>query len=430
MPAAGKADVSSSAALEDRVAAALVGRGLVTREEAQQCRADHDHEPGGQAFLDRLVAASFLTASQAQRLAPDLPQFASQQIPGYQILQKLGQGGMGMVYKARQLSMDRLVAVKILHPRLAANQDFLDRFRREAHTAAKFSSNNVVQAIDVGSAANVHYFVMEYVEGKTVQQELTAGKIFGEKEGLDVVLQVAQALHQAHRRGLVHRDVKPANIILTKEGVAKLADLGLARDTTDRAAIEAEKGALVGTPYYIAPEQIEGHDDIDIRADLYSLGATLYHMVTGRPPFMGKGRDAVFDAHLEEELIPPEKINKSLSAGVGEVVEFLMAKDREDRYRTPEELIIDLECLVNGEPPRFARQHFSADLLAGLAEGEEATVEARRKRRKKKREMEEADLDWWQRRAPMWWVLAALGVLGVSLLLNLLLTIKIVVKGL
>jgi serine/threonine protein kinase len=427
MPVAGKTEALPSPVEEDRVAAALVGRGLVTREEAQQCRGE---PAGAQAFLDRLMAAGFLTPSQVQRLTPDLAQFASQQIPGYQILHKLGQGGMGTVYKAKQLSMNRLVALKILHPRLAANKEYLDRFRREAHTAAKFSSNNVVQAIDVGSAGHVNYFVMEYVEGKTVMDELTAGKIFGEREALDIILQVAQALREAYKRGLIHRDIKPANIILTKEGVVKLADLGLARDTADQAAIEAERGALVGTPYYIAPEQIEGQDDVDIRVDLYSLGATLYHMVTGRPPFTGEGRDAVFDAHLEKDLTPPEKINKALSAGVGEVVDFLMAKDREDRYRTPEELIIDLECLLIGEPPRLARQHFSAALLAGLAEGEEATDEARRKRRKKKKELEDQDLEWWQRKAPMWWVLTALGLLGVSLLLNLLLTIRIVVRGL
>src|SRR5262249_7399921 len=161
----------------------------------------------------------------------------------------------GIVFKARQLSMDRDVAIKVLHPRLAGKKGFLERFRFEAHTAAKFSSNNVVQAIDVGTAGNVHYFVMEFVAGKTVRQELDTGKILEEREALDIVLQVAQALHQGHRRGLVHRDVKPANIILTPEGVAKLADLGLARDISDRATIKAEAGQLIGTPYYIAPEQ-------------------------------------------------------------------------------------------------------------------------------------------------------------------------------
>jgi eukaryotic-like serine/threonine-protein kinase len=427
MATADKTGAPLAAVDEDRLAAALIGRGLVTRDEVQQCRSE---SAGGQPLLDRLVAAGFLTKGQALRLAPEVQQFVNQLIPGYEILEKLGQGAMGIVYKARQLSMNRLVAVKILQPRLATNQEFLNRFRREAHTAAKFSSNYVVQAIDVGSAGSVHYFVMEYVAGKTVRQELIAGKVFGEREALDIILQVAQALHEAHRRGLVHRDVKPANIILTADGVAKLADLGLARDTADRATIQAEKGALIGTPYYIAPEQIEGREDIDIRADLYSLGATLFHMVTGRPPFQGKGVDEVLDAHLAQELTPPDHINRALSAGIGEVVEFLMAKKKGDRYRTPEELIIDLECLVNGEPPRLARQHFQATLLAGLAEGEvEQEQERERKKRKKRKSREQEERDWWLARVPMWWVLIALGVLGVSLLINLLFTIRVMIRG-
>src|SRR5262249_10783825 len=155
-------------------------------------------------------------------------QLLNQQIPGYQLLEKLGQGSMGTVYKARQLSMNRLVAIKILLPRLAANKEFTERFTREAHLAARFSSNNVVQAIDVGAAGPLHYFVMEYVEGTTIRQELEAGKIYRERAAVEIVLQVAQALQHAHRRGLIHRDVKPANVILTTEGVAKLADLGLA----------------------------------------------------------------------------------------------------------------------------------------------------------------------------------------------------------
>jgi serine/threonine protein kinase len=351
------------------------------------------------------------------------------EIPGYEILNKLGQGSMGSVFKARQMSVDRLVAVKILHPRLAGNKDYLERFRREAHLAARFSSIHVVQAIDVGSAGNVHYFVMEYVEGKTVQADLSAGKVFGEREALTIVLQVAQALRQAHRRGLVHRDVKPGNILLTVDGVAKLADLGLARDTSDQAAVEAEQGSLVGTPYYIAPEQIEGQKDIDIRADLYALGATLYHMVTGRPPFEGKV-DEVLDSHLEQDVPHPDRINQTLSVGIGDAIKFMMAKDKAERYRTPEELIIDLECLLNGEPPRLARQHLQAAVLAELAEGEEDVEpgkESEPRKRKKKRAVAE-EVDWWLQPVPMWWVLTALGFLAFSLLLNLLLTIKIIMR--
>src|SRR5439155_18080006 len=146
-------------------------------------------------------------------------------------------------------------------------------------------------AIDVGSTGNLHYFVMEYVEGTTLKQELESGKRYEEREAVEIVLQLAQPLQHAHRRGLIHRDVKPANIILTSDGIAKLADLGMARETTDKVLARAEKGMTIGTPFYIAPEQIRGREDIDSRADIYSLGATLYHMVTGQPPFPGTKSD-------------------------------------------------------------------------------------------------------------------------------------------
>jgi eukaryotic-like serine/threonine-protein kinase len=385
MASASKSEAAPSVAEEERVAQALIARGLVTAEEVENCGGEPS---GAQGLLQRLVKSGGLTARQAKRVGKELEQLVDQQIPGYQLMDKLGQGRMGTVYKARQISMNRLVAVKVLHSRLASNREFLDRFRREAHLAARCSSNNVVQAIDVGSAGNTHYFVMEFVEGRTVRQEIDNGKVYKEREALEIILQVTQALDHAHRRGLVHRDVKPGNIILTTEGVVKLADLGLARDTSDRATVRAEKGVLVGTPYYIAPEQIEGRDDIDIRVDLYALGATLYHMVTGQPPFPGKDVDAILDAHLEAELTPPDHINRALSAGLGEVAEFLLAKDPDDRYRSPAELIIDLDCLLKGEAPRLARQRMRASMLDDLADGEEDEEQeertTRRRRRRKK----------------------------------------------
>src|SRR5262249_47316741 len=220
-----------------------------------------------------------------------------------------------------------------------------------------------------GSAGNIQYFVMEYVEGTTIKEELGKGKVYAEREAVEIVLQIAQALEHAHRRGLIHRDIKPANIILTGDGIPKLADLGMARATADKGLARAEKGLTIGTPFYIAPEQIRGREDIDSRADIYSLGATLYHMVTGQPPFPGAKSDEVFDAHLEKELTPPDHINTALSSGLGEVAEFMMAVNRRNRSRTPPDLIIDVECLLNGEPPKLARQHIATSALEGLAEG-------------------------------------------------------------
>jgi serine/threonine-protein kinase len=401
---------------EERLAHALISRGLVTREEVQPCRATTADGSGPDRLLVRLVKANVLTANQAKRATQELSALLHQQIPGYQLVSKLGQGSMGTVYKARQLSMNRLVAIKTLHPKLAAKQELLSRLVREAHLAAKLSHNNIVQAIDVGSAGSLHYFVMEYVEGTTLKQELEKGKIYEELDALEIVIQIAQALQHAHRRGLIHRDIKPANVILTAEGVAKLADLGMAREKADEEVARAEKGMTIGTPYYIAPEQIHGREDIDGRADIYSLGATLYHMVTGQPPFPGTKIDVVLKAHLEKELTPPDHLNTKLSSGLGEVVEFMMAKGRQQRYPSPDDLIIDLECLLNRRPPKLARERIKASTLEALAEGDaaddEEQVPARRKASAKKL------------KAYQLWV-AILGTLaGLSVLLNLILLLR------
>jgi serine/threonine-protein kinase len=355
---------------EERLAHALISRGLLTREEIQDCRSASGGQAGPEALLARLVAAGFLTANQAKRATRELETLLGQQIPGYELMEKLGQGSMGTVFRARQLSMNRLVAVKVLHPRLAAKPDLLQKLTREAHLAARLSHNNIIQAIDVGSAGPLHYFVMELVEGQTIRQILETGKIYSEHEAVEIILQIAQALQHAHRRGLIHRDVKPANIVLTADGIAKLADLGMARETEDSVLARREKGLTIGTPFYISPEQIRGREDIDGRADLYSLGGTLYHMVTGHPPFHYEGVDRVLMAHVEEELTPPDHLNQSLSAGLGEVVEFMMAKERRRRYQKADDLIIDLECLLAGEAPRLARQRIEASTLAALGEGE------------------------------------------------------------
>jgi serine/threonine protein kinase len=297
------------------------------------------------------------------------------QIPGYDILAEIGKGAMGVVYKARQASVDRIVAVKVLRDSAAKDQEFIARFRREAKTAAKLSHTHIVNAIDAGEADGRHYFVMEYVEGSTVEDALKKGKVYDEKAALKITLAIAQALKHAHERGLVHRDIKPANIMLTKDGNIKLADLGLARMAADAQANASEAGLAAGTPYYISPEQARGLPDVDIRADLYSLGATVYHMVTGRPPYSGANPLEVMKKHVSKkvEVVPPDHVNTSLSSGFGEVVETLLTKDRDARYRTPDDLILDLECLQRGVPPRIAAHR--VDALSALAEGSVADID-------------------------------------------------------
>jgi serine/threonine-protein kinase len=270
------------------------------------------------------------------------------------------------------MSLDRIVAVKVLPKRSSENIEFVERFYKEGKAAARLSHNNIVQAIDVGSSPEgYHYFVMEYVEGKTLYDQMQPppvgeGRAFTEQEALDIIIQITDALAHAHQRGLIHRDVKPKNILLTPQGVAKLTDLGLARATDDKDAAESEAGKAYGTPYYISPEQIRGDVDIDYRADIYSLGATLYHMVTHKPPFDGETPSAVMHKHLKQPLTPADHVNTNLSAGIGEIIDVSMAKDREERYRTTEDMLEDLEAVRQGKPPPHAHQNVDLNKLGDI----------------------------------------------------------------
>lgn len=367
---------------ETQLGRIAVDRKLLTPEELHDCLSEQKKlaDQGRRLSLTEvMLQCGYVTRTQLGRLGTDMEDSIArkaQQIPGFQILGKLGAGAMATVFKARQLSLDRIVAVKVLPKKLGESQEFVERFYREGRAAARLNHNNIVQAIDVGEAGGYHYFVMEYIDGKTVYDDLAAGKIYSEKEALEIVLMVARALEHAAERGFVHRDVKPKNIMLTKQNVAKLADMGLARETGDVKAAMAEAGRAYGTPYYISPEQIRGELNIDFRADIYSLGATFYHMVTGKLPFEGSTPAAVMHKHLKEPLIPPDHVNANLSTGVGEIIERMMAKKPEERYSSMHDLITDLEAVARGEPPLQARRNYDAKLLEGLeASGETVEME-------------------------------------------------------
>jgi len=274
--------------LDTEVGKVVVEMGLATRTEIEFCREQQKQssDPNQRSLADLLIDHQFITTNQAKRIRKQLEERRGSQIPGYQLISKLGKGAMATVYKARQMSLDRIVAVKVLPKKMSDNPEFVERFYKEGKAAARLSHNNIVQAIDVGCAPEgYHYFVMEYVEGMTLYDIMQPppvgeGRNFAEAEALDIMIQMADALAHAHLRNLIHRDVKPKNILLTKHGVAKLTDLGLARAADDKEAAESEAGKAYGTPYYISPEQIRGDMDIDFRADIYSLGATMYHLVT------------------------------------------------------------------------------------------------------------------------------------------------------
>ncbi len=372
---------------ESRFTRYLLSHGYVSEEElakAQEVVAGEPAPTPVKSLAQVLVQRQSITPNQVRRVLAALkeestaPQ-ADIQIPGFEIISKLGRGSQATVFKARQISMDRVVALKILDKKVAATADFKDRFIKEARSAAALSHNNIVQAYDVGEYQGLNYFVQEYVEGTTVADVMRErGRAFSEKEALDIIIQIAEALAHAHSRGFIHRDVKPKNIMLTPEWVAKLADMGLARQASDAEAALAEAGKAFGTPYYIAPEQIRGDPKIDFRADIYSLGATLYQMVTGRVPFDAPSPQGVMQKHLTSPLTPPDHINTKLSAGISEVIEVMMAKKPRDRYHSTEDLLMDLKSVRSGQPPALARHIVDAggeSLLAGLEDGQELTAQ-------------------------------------------------------
>ena len=361
----------------------ILEQGLCTEEELARCKKQfkNQSEENPTTLEQLLISNRFITPSQARRIkeATKEGKDVAEQIPGYKILGKLGAGAMAIVYKAKQLSLDRVVAVKILPRRFSENQDYVQRFYKEGKAAAKLNHNNIVTAYDVGEAGGYHYFVMEYVEGKTLYEDMSKGKIFSEEEAVGIITQVAKALAHAHARGLIHRDVKPKNIMINTTGTVKLADLGLARNTDDVQMAKSEAGKAFGTPYYISPEQIRGEIDIDARSDIYSLGATFYHMVTGRVPFDASNPAEVMKKHLKEPLIPPDHINTSLSAGVSEVIEVMMAKRKQDRYTSAEELLLDLDAVSRGEPPLRARKKFNLGELGQLQQGQSIESDSKEK---------------------------------------------------
>lgn len=270
-------------------------------------------------------------------------------IPGYELLEKLGSGSAGTVYKARQISMDRAVAVKILPAALAEDERFIERFYREARAVAKLNHPNIVTGIDVGSAGGLYYFVMEYVDGEEASKRIAREGPLLEAEALDVAKQIAQALEHAFKNGIVHRDIKPANIMLTNDGIAKLADLGVARQTGGAAA--AAGGRIFGTPYYMSPEQARGEADIDIRSDMYCLGATLYHLLAGKPAFHGDPPAVVMAKQIAEEPEDIREINPRVSKAAAALVAHMMAKNRDDRPEMPSDLIAEIDRVMKGHFP-------------------------------------------------------------------------------
>jgi serine/threonine protein kinase len=271
-------------------------------------------------------------------------------IGGFELLEPIGQGAMGTVYRARQLSLDRIVALKVLPPSFAEDQRFTERFQREARAVASLANHHIVQAIDSGRDAKtgLWYFAMEYVDGPSLGRVLKEKGALPERQVLGIARQVAEALECAHTNRIVHRDIKPDNILLTRTGEAKLADLGLARRTGEAEAALGKPGQTMGTPNYMAPEQIRGElDQIDVRTDLYALGGTLFHLVTGQPPFSGPTNAAIMAKQLTEKPPLAHRISDRVNEPFSRLICQLMQKDPTQRIQTPTELIAQLDRILD-----------------------------------------------------------------------------------
>jgi serine/threonine protein kinase len=266
----------------------------------------------------------------------------------YQIVEELGRGGMAVVYRAYQPSLSRYVAIKVLPPQLAFDQEFVQRFLREARSAASLRHPNIVVVHDVGEQDGLYYIVMEYLEGRTLKQVIEQEGSLPVVRVARIVQQVASALDYAHQRGFIHRDVKPANIFVGEGDRVTLTDFGIAK-----AASEAEQltrtGTLVGTPEYMSPEQAEG-GVVDHRTDLYALGIVLYQMLTGQVPFKGNTPHSTLYAVVNHPPPPPRQINPALPPAVEAVVLKAVAKRPEQRFQRGAEMTAALQAAVAGQP--------------------------------------------------------------------------------
>ncbi len=260
----------------------------------------------------------------------------------YRLLRRLGRGGMAEVYLADQASLRRQVALKVLKSGLASDDVYVKRFHQEAQAAAALVHANIVQVYEVGRIDGVHYIAQEYVQGNNLRELLVRQGPPDARLAIRIMRQAAAALYRASERGIVHRDIKPENIMLTRAGEVKVADFGLARVTRDGDALNlTQVGVTMGTPLYMSPEQVEGKP-IDHRSDIYSLGVTCYHMLTGAPPFRGETALSVAVQHLKSQPERLENLRPDLPTALCRIVHKMLEKDASHRYNSARELLKDL----------------------------------------------------------------------------------------
>ncbi|TVR16583.1 MAG: serine/threonine protein kinase, partial [Planctomycetota bacterium] len=337
-----------------------VAKGLVDKTLAKEIFAQARSEGRSPEVL--LIERGVLTQHGVDALQKDAAKArAPKEIGGYRLGKKLGQGGMGAVYRATQISMGREVAVKLIAPGKAGGKAAAERFMREARAAGKVNHPHVITVYDVGQVGGTLYLAMELVTGGDAEQAAkAAGGRLPERHALEIIRDAARGLAALEEAGLMHRDIKPANIFIAKDGSAKLADLGLARsaDGDDRMT---QTGATMGTPAYMSPEQANGAEDIDIRTDIYALGATLYALICGESPYRGNSPWAVVAAVIRDPF--PDPAEQGCSSAVAELILRCCAKNPKQRIASAAQLVEQIDYILSVGPGNNSRPVASTPLL-------------------------------------------------------------------
>jgi serine/threonine-protein kinase len=357
----------------------------------------------------------------------------SKRIGKYEVVKHIATGGMGAVYRAVDTELDRQVALKVLNPEIAAKQNMLDRFKREAKAAAKLRHENIVAIYDVGEVGGTHYLALEFVDGLDLHEYICKKGKLPAEEARQIIIQAAKALEHAHKQGIVHRDIKPSNFLIALQNdrlVVKMTDLGLARTKNENMEEEyrlTRAGTTVGTIDYMAPEQSRDSGAADIRSDIYSLGCTFYHMLAGKGPFSEGSLPERLYQHAEVDPTDIRTLNADVPEGLVVILGKMLAKKPAERYQTPDELLKDLE-----NPDKLKLHVSQGDVLAKLAdlaqdEAPMPAVGSRAKKsprpmpktQKKKDEEVEAPSSSWASWMPLAIALGAIILVGIIILVQL-----------
>ena len=298
----------------------------------------------------------------------------------YEVLEKVGNGGMATVYKARDKVLNRFVAIKVLKEEFTTDMEFIRRFNAEAQSAAGFTHPNIVSVYDVGHDENIYYIVMELVQGKTLKQIIVEDGTLPWKWATNVAIQIASALEAAHKKNIIHRDIKPHNIIITEDGVAKVTDFGIAKAVSN-STITAF-GSTIGSVHYFSPEHASG-GITDAKSDLYSLGVVMYEMLTGKVPFDADTPVSIALKHMQEKLIEPMKLNPTIPLALNQIIVKAMQKEPELRYQSATEMLKDLNAALKNPEGKFAEEQSTQKIPVVNVENKAEKTEKKEKVDKK-----------------------------------------------